>query len=526
MRTFALLAALFIATGCPNNNSGSDAGTDGGNAGMDAATPGPDAGADAGSAACAAVCGPCVAFAANATETTIASAIETAANGTTLVFAAGTFHFTNALTLDSQNNITIIGAGIAATILDFSGAATGAGPDGIDATNMNGLTLYNFTVQNTKANAIKVSQSQNVTIESVKTSLGPAGMTSNGPYGIYPVNVTNILIENSVAMGASDTGIYVGQAINAVIRNNETFGNVAGIEIENTFYADVYNNYSHDNTAGILVFDLPTLPQQGTHDVHVHNNQMVNNNQPNFATNGDIVSQVPAGTGSFVMASHDVEIDHNVLTNDQSVGLAVISFFAALTPITDPNYYPYSHDVFVHDNTLSNIGGSPDTNVQFGQLLNFSLFSFPGDHVPDVAYDGVIDFGWAADAGTLRLADGGANPDPMNISFENNVEVTSSDAGLANDGGPADFVDLNFCQLVVQEGPSPGPVSCVDTALLDGGLEPPDGSFVAPDSGACNGEVTNLSCIDNFVITPFTSQGFAAPGVDAGLVFIDGGICE
>ena len=38
--------------------------------------------------------------------------------------------------------------------------------------------------------------------------------------------------------------------------------NAAGIEIENSYYADVYNNIGK-NTGGILVFDLPNLPKQG-----------------------------------------------------------------------------------------------------------------------------------------------------------------------------------------------------------------------------------------------------------------------
>ena len=46
------------------------------------------------------------------------------------------------------------------------------------------------------------------------------------------------------------------------MRNTEAYFNVAGIEIENSYYADVYDNVAENNTAGILVFDLPDLPNK------------------------------------------------------------------------------------------------------------------------------------------------------------------------------------------------------------------------------------------------------------------------
>src|SRR3546814_1516361 len=69
---------------------------------------------------------------------------------------------------------------------------------------------------------------------------GPS--TDNGAYGLYPVQVDNVLIEDSVVKGASDAGIYVGQSTNIIVRNNRAEGNVAGIEIENSTGADVYGN--------------------------------------------------------------------------------------------------------------------------------------------------------------------------------------------------------------------------------------------------------------------------------------------
>ena len=90
-----------------------------------------------------------------------------------------------------------------------------------------------------------------------------------------PVKSENILIDHCIAIGASDAGIYVGQSKNIIVRNSEAFHNVAGIEIENSFYADVYNNYTHDNTGGILVFDLPDLLIKKGGNVRVFNNLVI-----------------------------------------------------------------------------------------------------------------------------------------------------------------------------------------------------------------------------------------------------------
>ena len=107
------------------------------------------------------------------------------------------------------------------------------------------------------------------------------------------------------------------------------FSNVAGIEIENSFFADVHDNTSHDNTAGILVFDLPGLQQEGGHDVRVFNNTIQNNNTENFAQNSDIVSIVPAGTGFFVMANHDVEVFGNTIEGNKTAAAGIISYALA-----------------------------------------------------------------------------------------------------------------------------------------------------------------------------------------------------
>src|SRR5581483_3043795 len=133
-----------------------------------------------------------------------------------------------------------------------------------------------------------------------------------------PVQCTNVLIQDCKVEGASDSGVYVGQSNQIVVRRNTVDQNVAGIEIENSHFADVYNNTATNNTAGILVFALPNLQQVDTHDVRVYMNNIVMNNLPSFAAQGDIVSQVPDGTGFIVMAADSVEVFQNTISGNQT----------------------------------------------------------------------------------------------------------------------------------------------------------------------------------------------------------------
>src|SRR5690606_17583393 len=125
-----------------------------------------------------------------------------------------------------------------------------------------------------------------------------------GAYGLYPVQCTDVLIEDSVARAASDAGIYVGQSTNIIVRRNLAEYNVAGIEIENSFDADVHDNVARHNTGGVLVFNLPGLQVKNGARTRIFDNQIYENNTPNFAPPGNIVGKVPTGTGFASIAAH------------------------------------------------------------------------------------------------------------------------------------------------------------------------------------------------------------------------------
>ena len=227
--------------------------------------------------------------------------------GDTLLLKEGYYSFEDGLSLD-VNNVTITGEGMDSTILDFKNQKSGA--QGLLVTS-DKVTLKDFAILDAKGDALKVIGTKGINMINLRTEWTGGPKSSNGAYGFYPVESQDVLIDGCVAIGASDAGIYVGQSKNIIVRNSVAQYNVAGIEIENSYYADVYNNLASHNTGGILIFDLPDLPQQGGHHIRVFDNKSIDNDTDNFAPEGNIVGEVPRGTGIIIMANSDVEVFNN-----------------------------------------------------------------------------------------------------------------------------------------------------------------------------------------------------------------------
>ena len=189
----------------------------------------------------------------------IQEALILAEPGDKILLSKGTYDLNHGLSLD-VNNVSIIGEGMYETVLDFSAQETGA--QGLLVTSDNVL-MQDFAIENAKGDAIKSKGVKNISFIKVRTEWTNGPDSKNGAYGLYPVESIGVLIDGCVAIGASDAGVYVGQSEQIIVRNTRAEFNVAGIEIENSYYADVYNNIATNNTGGILIFDLPNLPKQG-----------------------------------------------------------------------------------------------------------------------------------------------------------------------------------------------------------------------------------------------------------------------
>lgn len=312
-----------------------------------------DGDGDFGNLSCADIDGDCV-------EVATAAALQEAANSTsgdtTIIIAAGTFELDNQVTLRGPG-ITIAGQGMEETILDFAGAGQSNGVDAVG----NDFWVHDLQIVDAKKDGLRVEDSDGVTIQKVRVTWSNPGLDTNGAYGIYPVKVQNVLIEDSEALRSSDAGIYVGQCQHAVVRNNRAAENVAGIEIENTQYADVYGNTAENNTGGLVVFDLPGNPVIG-HDIWIHDNMIRDNNHPNFAAGGT-VRQIPPGTGTFTLASRRVEISNNTYENNNVVDIA---FLSGLAIESDPQVWGLSMSELVGDPDIAKL----EVDVQGDMVFN------------------------------------------------------------------------------------------------------------------------------------------------------------
>ena len=310
----------------------------------------------------------------------IQEAMILAKPGDTIQLDEGVYRLTDGLSL-AQNEVTVKGKGMETTILDFSNQLSGA--QGI-LVSSDEVILRDFAVINASGDAIKVVDVDGIYMINLRVEWTNGPATENGAYGLYPVQSKNVYIEGCIAIGASDAGIYVGQSENIIVKNNSAMFNVAGIEIENSYYADVFGNTVTRNTGGILVFDLPDLPQQGGHHIRVYNNKSFNNNTDNFAPEGNIVATVPRGTGMLILANSIIEVFNNDFFENDTVNLAIVSYFQ---DTTDKNYYPHPRSVYIHNNRFKKSGASPD--IESNELARM-LFQLAENDMPDIFWDGLM----------------------------------------------------------------------------------------------------------------------------------------
>ena len=323
-----------------------------------------------------------VIFPSNDAQDEIQTAMIVAKPGDTIYLKSGTYNLNHGLSLD-VDNILLKGDGLDKTVLNFKKQKTGA--QGLLVTSDN-VVLKNFAVENALGDAIKSKGSKNIKFINLRTEWTNGPDTKNGAYGLYPVESEKVLIDGCIAIGASDAGIYVGQSEQIIVRNSEVYFNVAGIEIENSYYADVYNNKAENNTAGILVFDLPDLPKQGGKYVRVFNNISSNNNTENFAPEGNIVGTVPKGTGLIIRANRYVEVFQNTFENNSTIGVALV---AGDLDSGDESYDPYPRNIQIYNNFFANSGFDPDYNR--GDLPPL-LVEIAGGVMPDIMWDGILPF--------------------------------------------------------------------------------------------------------------------------------------
>ncbi|MCB0496642.1 MAG: right-handed parallel beta-helix repeat-containing protein [Cyclobacteriaceae bacterium] len=235
----------------------------------------------------------------------------------------------------------------------------------------NGIQIENFKIMNYKGNGIMGQAGNNFVIRN-------NWVIDAGVYGIFPEFGQNGLIEHNILTGIEDAAIYVGMCDNIDVRHNEVYGNVAGIEIENSRHALVENNYAHGNTGGILAFITPGLPIKTAYDIIIRNNFVVDNNHENFGAPGSIVSGIPPGTGIIIMAADEVTIENNIITGNNNTGIAITDLSMGANLSKDPESEPNPDRIVILDNYLEANGKNPVGELKI--LMKAKML----DRAPDI----------------------------------------------------------------------------------------------------------------------------------------------
>lgn len=328
--------------------------------------------------------------------------------GGTITIPAGFFELNTQLILDNIDSVTIVGAGIDKSILSFKNLKTGG--EGVKIVG-NELLLQDFSVYDAPGDGVKAQNCNGITFRRVHATWTNGDKSKNGTYALYPVQCKNVVLDACVASHSRDAGIYVGQSENIIVKNCIAFGNVAGIEIENCDNAEVFDNHAYNNTAGVLVFNLPGLIKADAYGTRIYNNEIIENNHENFATasmtGGNPIGHIPPGSGVILFAAKGVEVFNNNILKNKTVGVVVASFQITQLPFeTDNGWSPYSSDISVHNNVYERPAALPDLTKELGQLI--SMLNANGKmKSQDIVYDGIYD---EASGATIH-------DNPLNICF-------------------------------------------------------------------------------------------------------------
>lgn len=289
----------------------------------------------------------------------IQEAVKKAQPGDTIQIEPGTYRETVFI---DKDNIALMGVirGGDWPVLDGEGKRNDAVLYSGDGTRVENLKIVKY-----KGNAIMGQAGSNFVIRH-------NWIVDTGVYGIFPELGKNGLIEYNVLTGIEDAAIYVGMSDNVHVAHNEVFGNVAGIEIENTRHAIVENNMVYDNAGGILTFITPGLPIKTTYDVIIRNNFIVGNNHKNFGAPGSIVSGVPSGSGVIIMAADDVIVENNVIRDNKNAGVIVVDHKSFANITIDPEADPNPDRVQLLRNLFTNNGYEPIAEIKALMLASLT----------------------------------------------------------------------------------------------------------------------------------------------------------
>ena len=213
-------------------------------------------------------------------------------------------------------------------------------------------------------------------------------------YGIFPVLSRNGVIRDSHSTGSTlDSGLWVETSENVQVIGNLVENSVNGIEVSNSDDVLLMDNESRDNTIGAAILLLPDIYENrdSAKRIDLQNNWLHDNNKPNTARPGSILSFIPSGMGILYVGVDESEASANLVENNDFAGIAVVDYCLPFlgTPFScsdDPTVSPEfildqtAENNRIVDNDLVNNGNNADPESDFARYAGDLVLLTGDDH--------------------------------------------------------------------------------------------------------------------------------------------------
>lgn len=250
--------------------------------------------------------------------------------------------------------------------------------DGVTTTAIQGFEIRNISIEGFINNGLFTERVDDFKIVNVHS-------INNTNYGIFPTLSSNGLIQQSSAVGADDSGIWVETSTDVRVIDNLADGNVNGFEVSNSDRITLENNVARNNTVGMSLFTLTDLVdiRPSTNQLIVRNNWVYNNNKANTGTPGSLLAELPLGTGILVLGVDNSVVEDNLIEDNSFFGIVVADYclgvqgtsFDCLDTPPPAAFDPVPERNIIRGNVLNNNGTAPDAGSPFAPFAaDITLF--------------------------------------------------------------------------------------------------------------------------------------------------------